>query len=309
MNKIIALVILVAVSFSGFSQEDDNQQKSNIQTYTPSKLLTKGQWDIKFFNSIYTQTKRTDAGSSKVTIPRETFFTNTTEIYTGISENSRINIGFIFQVRSNTINGASTLDVFKFKNDLVNSRSGLTTIAPSIRIQPFKSIPTFSLTSSIYLPVFKDEAFPGKDNDPAYLDKRSTFWETKLFYDNTFGGDKWQIFTEADFGFNFGEKGSDADFNTVNVNERFANNSLFMPLSVFLSYFPSSKSTIFINGQQAFLIDLGNNFAQNYTQFGFGGKYQITKVLNIEASYGKFVRGHNFQGLGETFSLGLRALF
>ena len=305
MNKIIALIVIVAVSFSGFSQEvdqDDNQQKSNIQTYTPSKLLKKGQWDIKFFNSLYTQTRSTGAGSLSMKIDRQTFFTNTTEIYTGVSNNSRINIGFVFQIRSNTLAGQGATDVFKFEDNAI-SRSGLTTIAPSIRIQPFASIPNFSLTSSLFLPVFKDKA-----NAP-YLDKRSTFWETKFFYDKTFGADKWQLFTEADFGFNFGEKKKDANPNEVNADERFANNSLYLPLAAFLSYFPSAKTTVFANAKQAFLIDLGNDFSQNSTSLGFGGKYQLTKVLNIEVSFDKFVRGHSFQGLVETYSIGLRALF
>jgi hypothetical protein len=301
MKKLIIFMVFTTITFSGFSQEDTQNQKSNIQEYTPSKLLKKGQWDIKFFNSIYTQTKRTDAGSNSVSIPRETFFTNTTEIYTGLSENSRVNIGFIFQIRSNTFNGTGALDVFKFQ-DNTNARSGFTTIAPSIRVQPFASVPYFSITTSVYLPVFKD-----KPNAP-YLDKRSVFWETKFFYDKTFGEDKWQVFTEIDLGFNFGEKSSEAEANS-NLSERFANNSLFLPLSAFLSYFPSSKTTVFISGKQGFLIDLGNDFSQNSTAFGFGGKYQLTEVLNIEASFDKFVRGHNFQGLGQTFSLGLRALF
>ena len=301
MKRLTTLLIFTAITFSGFSQEDTEKQKSNIQEYTPSKLLKKGQWDIKFFNSLYTQTKKTDAGSNSVSIPRVTFFTNTTEIYTGISENSRINIGFIFQIRSNTFGGADALDVFKFE-DNASARSGLTTIAPSIRVQPFASTPNFSFTSSVYLPIFKDKA-----NAP-YLDKRSVFWETKFFYDNTFGDDKWQIFTEVDLGFNFGEKSTDADADS-NVIERFANNSLFLPFGVFLSYFPSTKTTIFVNAKQAFLIDLGNDFSQNYTSLGFGGKFQLTRVLNVEASFDKFVRGNSFQGLGQTFSLGLRALF
>ncbi|MCH7525499.1 MAG: hypothetical protein IIC74_11020 [Bacteroidetes bacterium] len=301
MKRLTTLLIFTAITFSGFSQEDTEKQKSNIQEYTPSKLLKKGQWDIKFFNSLYTQTKKTNAGSNSVSIPRETFFTNTTEIYTGISENSRINIGFIFQIRSNTFGGADALDVFKFE-DNASARSGLTTIAPSIRVQPFASTPNFSFTSSVYLPIFKDKA-----NAP-YLDKRSVFWETKFFYDNTFGDDKWQIFTEVDLGFNFGEKSTDADADS-NVIERFANNSLFLPFGVFLSYFPSTKTTIFVNAKQAFLIDLGNDFSQNYTSLGFGGKFQLTRVLNVEASFDKFVRGNSFQGLGQTFSLGLRALF
>lgn len=305
MNKTLALIVVVAISFSGFSQEadqDGNQQKSNVQTYTPSKLLKKGQWDIKFFNGLYTQTRSTDAGSQSVKIDRQTFFTNTTEIYTGVSNNSRINIGFVFQLRSNTLAGQGATDVFKFEDNSV-ARSGLTTIAPSIRIQPFASVPNFSLTSSLFLPIFEDKA-----NAP-YLDKRSTFWETKFFYDKTFGADKWQLFTEADFGFNFGDKKKDANPNEVNADERFTNNSLFLPLAAFLSYFPTAKTTVFANTKQAFLIDLGNDFSQNSTSLGFGGKYQLTKVLNIEASFDKFVRGHSFQGLGETYSIGLRALF
>ena len=303
MKKIIALLVITVISFSGFSQEEEDQGKSNIQTYTPSKLLKKGQWDIKFFNSLYTQTEQTDAGSKSQKIARQNFFTNTTEIYTGVSDNARINIGLIFQIRSNNYGGQSPLSVFDFDNNKVDSRSGFTTIAPSIRVQPFASVPNFSFTSSFYFAIFGDEP-----NAP-YLDKKSTFWETKFFYDKTFGGGDWQIFTEADFGFNFGEKSSEANPASENVSERFANNSLFLPLSAFLSYFPSNKSTLFINAQQAFLVDLGNDFSQNYTQLGFGGKYQLTQVLNIEASFGKIVRGQNFQGLGQTFSLGLRVLF
>jgi hypothetical protein len=225
-----------------------------------------------------------------------------------VSENSRINIGFVFQIRANTYNGANTTSVFSFKDNETDARSGLTTIAPSIRVQPFEKIGNFSFTSSLFLPVFKEVS-----NAP-YLDKRSVFWETKFFYDKTFGSNNWQLFTEADLGFNFGEKRQEADAAQVNESERFANNSLAIPVSVFLSYFPSSKSTIFINGQHNFFIgydnpnDGGENFSQNYTAVGFGGKYQLTNALNIELSYNKFVRGSNFQGLGQTFSLGLRAI-
>ncbi len=308
-TKSLLVTVLLCFVFSiAIGQEETETTKSNVQEYTPSKLLKKGQWDIKFFNSIYTQTEQTDAGSTSVTIPRQTFFTNTTEVYTGVSENSRINVGLIIQARANTYAGAGTLDVLSFENNDTDARSGLTTIAPSIRVQPFKSISNFSLTSSFYLPLFKDTP-----NAP-YLDKRSYTWETKFFYDNTFGGSKWQIFTEADFAFNFGETRQDADPLTENVGERFANNSLSLPVSAFLSYFPTSKSTIFVNAQQAFLIgydnpgSAGENFSQNYTSVGIGGKYQVTDILNVEASFGKFVRGNNFQGLGQTFSLGLRAL-
>jgi len=307
-NTVTAVFFLFAISF-GFAQEEDSEL-SNIQEFTPSKLLKKGQWDIKFFNSIYTQTEQTDEGSKSRTIPRQTFFTNTTEIFTGVSENRRVNIGAVFQFRSNALAGQGALDVFSFEDNGNDRRSGLTTIAPAIRVQPFRSLSTFSFTTALIIPVFGDtpDSVP-TDNVSSFLDQQSFAWETKFFYDNTFGGNKWQVFTEIDFKFNFGEKASEANGAESNLSERFANNSLFLPLSAFLSYFPSPKSTIFANAQQAFLIDLGNEFSQNGTQLGFGGKYQLTQVLNLEASFGKFVRGSNFQGLGQTFSIGLRALF
>jgi len=306
MTKMVILSLALTIGCIGFSQEDEEASRSNIQEFTPSKLLNKGQWDIKLFNSLYTQTKQTgDNTTEAFNILRQNFLTITSEIYTGVSKNSRINVGLILQIRANTYGGQEAFSVFNFKNNGVASRSGITTIAPSIRVQPLPNVPNFSFTSSIFFAIFKDQAVP------AYLDKRSTFWETKFFYDKTFGGGEWQIFTEADFGFNFGESISDAlqSGAAVNIGERFANNSLFLPLSAFLSYFPTNKSTLFVNAQQAYLINLGNDLAQNYTQLGFGGKYQISQALNLEVSYGKIVRGNNFQGLGDTFSLGARALF
>ena len=310
-SLLLSVWLMAAITLS--AQEDSDTQDaapaSNVQTYTPSKLLSKGQWDIKFFNGLYTETRRTGDGSSAVDIPRQTFFTNTTEVYTGVSDNSRINVGLVFQVRANTYAGARALDAFSFTDNVTDARSGLTTIAPSIRVQPLANVGNFSFTSSVYIPVFKDVP-----NAP-YLDKRSVFWETKFFYDKTFGGDKWQVFTQADLGFNFGQRRADADPATDNIGERFANNSFVLPMGVFLSYFPSTKSTIFVSAQQSFFIGYdnpdagGNNFSQEYTALGLGGKYQLTDALNVELSYNNFVRGSSFQGLGQTFSMGLRALF
>lgn len=303
MFKNTFIIALILISCLGYAQDDSNEStKSNIQEFTPSKLLKKGQWDIKLFNSIYTQTERTDERSKSVKIDRETFFTSKLEVFTGVTESSRFNVGVVIQTKSNTYGGAGALDVLSFKDDRQTTRNGLSSIAPSVKIQPIKSMSNLSLQTSFFIPVFED--VPGAP----YLDKRSYVWETKFFYDKSFSEDKFQFFGEIDLGYNFGEKTADANPLTENTSERFANNSLTFPISAFVSYFPTSKSTLFISGQQSFLIDLGNNFEQDYTQFGLGGKYQLTKALNIEASFGKIVRGTNFQGLGQTFSLGLRAL-
>jgi hypothetical protein len=60
--------------------------------------------------------------------------------------------------------------------------------------------------------------------------------------------------------------------------------------------------------QYSQLIDINNDFSQDFTAVGGGFKYQLTKELNIETLYTTFVRG-NDTGLGQTFNIGLRALF
>ena len=51
-----------------------------------------------------------------------------------------------------------------------------------------------------------------------------------------------------------------------------------------------------------------NDFSQDATILGFGAKYQLTDELNVEFLFSDFVRG-NDTGLGQTFNIGLRALF
>jgi hypothetical protein len=278
------LLLVLMINFNAFAQENDDTAKSNIQTYTPSRLLNKGQWDIKFFNGLYTQNRRTDEGSTGVDIPRENYFTSTTEIFTGISDNNRINIGAIIEFRSNTFNDRGAFSVFNF-----DGRAGLSTIAPAIKWQPIESVGNFSVQSAIHIPIHSEES-----NADGFLDQTAWAFQNRLFYDYTFDSGDWQIFTELNTEYSFGSE------------ESFANNTFLLAPGVFLSYFPSDVSTVLVFSQH---FQRFGDFAQDGTSLGFGGKYQVTDVINLEALYSKFVRGNNFQGLGATYSFGLRFLF
>ncbi|MEX0289277.1 MAG: hypothetical protein AB3N14_09190 [Flavobacteriaceae bacterium] len=270
-------------------QQDDPPQQSNIQQYTPSKLIGKGQWDLKWFNNLYTQTESTFTDGKE---PRQTFFTSTLEAYTGVGENKRWNVGAILEFRSNVINGRKALDVFKFDGEENSARSGLTSIAPSVKFVPIASVSNFSIQSSFFIPLVDNETENG-----VFLDQKGFIWQNRFFYDHTFPGNKWQLFTELNTELSFGDKA-----------ESFANNSLNLTPGLFLSYFPSSKFTVLVLAQHAQRLDLGDGFAQDFTALGGGAKYQLTNALNLEALYTNFVRGSN-TGLGETFNIGLRAIF
>ena len=277
----------MAITFSCFSQE--SEEKSNIQEYTPSKLLNKGQWDIKWFNNLYTQTKSTFSNSQE---PRQTFFTSSVEVFTGVSNSNRFNLGVLVEMRSNVIGDRNALDVFKFDGEINTARSGITSFAPAIKFNPIKSVNNFTIQTAIHIPFVDNETENG-----VFLDQKGFTFQNRFFYDYNFSGDKWQLFTELNTEYHFGKK-----------EDSFANNSISLTPGVFLSYFPSQKFTILALAQHSQRIDAGNNFDQDYTAIGGGAKYQLNKALNVEMLYTNFIRGNN-TGLGQTFNIGLRALF
>lgn len=265
-----------------FAQNDNAQSGSNIQNLTPSKLIDKGQWDIKWFNNYYTQNESTFAAEDGI---RQNFFTSTLDVFAGVSSSKRINVGAILEYRNNNrdfITGQSTDN---------RSRSGITSIAPAIKIVPFANVGNFSVLSALHIPLVDQETENG-----VFLDQNGFIWQNRIFYDYTFTGDKWQLFSELNSELNFGDEA-----------DSFANNSLRLTPGLFLSYFPSSKFTVLGLVQHSQLLDLGNNFTQNFTALGGGVKFQLSQPLNLEFLYTNFVRG-NDTGLGQTFNIGLRAV-
>ena len=287
------VIIFCAVLLSAthlISQEEDTETSGSvIQNLTPSKLIAKGQFDLKWFNNLYTQTESTFTEGRE---PRETFFTSTLEGYTGVSDNKQVNLGVILEFRSNVIADRPALDVFSFDGERGTARSGLTSVAPSVKFVPFERLSNISIQSSVFIPLVDTEVEEG-----VFLDQKGYIWQNRFFYDYTFAGDAFQLFTELNSELSLGD-----------TNESFANNSLNLTPGVFFSYFPSSKFTVLALVQHSQRIDLGNDFAQDFTAIGGGAKFQLTDEVNLEALYTNFVRGNN-TGLGETFNFGIRAVF
>lgn len=277
----ISCVAILAITLS-FGQD---QGGSNIQNLTPSKLIGKGQWDLKLFNNLYTQDDSTFESEQGI---RQNFFTSTLEVFTGVSDSRRVNLGIIAEYRANGRD-------FQLENGSLERRntSGLTSIAPSIKFVPFKNVGNFSILSSLSIPLVSSES---DEETGVFLDQKGFTWQNRFFFDYTFPGKKWQLFTELNTEYNFGDEA-----------ESFANNSLNLVPGIFLSYFPSSKFTVLVLGQHNRRLDLGNNFTQYFTALGGGAKYQLTNELNLEVLYTNFVGGSN-TGLGETFNIGLRAV-
>jgi hypothetical protein len=271
---------------------DSLTTKSNLFTFSPSKLLTKGQWDIKWFNNLYTEVRGADKSGAKSDRIRQNFFTSSLDVFTGINDSKTINVGLSIEYRSNTINGMDALSVFEFKNNPTQfSRSGITSIAPSIKFSPIKQVSNFTMQSAFHIPLISKEVLSG-----VFLDQKGFIWQNKFFYDYIADNEQIQIFAEIKTLYSFGKKESS-----------YANDSLGVAPGIFVSYFPTQNFTILGLVQHYNLIAINNGFSQNYTAVGAGAKYQLTRAINFEVIYTNFVRG-NDTGLGQTFNFGLRAL-
>jgi len=310
---IIFLSILLSVAVTAFGQnttEETNTEQQRVsegQIYNAGSLLQKGQFDLTMFNSLYTETRTNWMGEDFADF-RTTFVSSQFQFTYGVSKNARINVGIDINLKSSGKSSSSGVSevgrAFEFKNN-DSTRVGLAYIAPRIKVQPFKGIDNFSIQSTFIIPFSKSpEGFNNPDGTGEgnlfWIEWNRYIWWNQFFYTKDFGRDKFQLFAEVDLLFRF------ARFKTQS-------SMLDLPLSAFLSWFPTKKLTIYAMTQfvPRFVLDTGAPenvdwvIGATYTQSGGGIKYQITPSFNIELLYTNFWQAVN-NGSGSTFNLGLR---
>lgn len=274
------------------SPKKDIEPTSNLQTFTPSILLRKGQVELNSFYNIYTQKRiRNAAGDRVILNQRQSFLNAAYQLTFGISESSRLNLGLDITVSSFS-NGSSPFSPL-FQSGEVNEVA-IANIGPSIRFSPFRKLNNLSIRSAFW--------FPGgsslENRNGAFVAHDRYTWVNQVFYDQKIN-EQWRLFLEADFIYRFARNDSQVDFFRT-------------PVTGILSYFPSSKVSLFALYQYSPRFErVSNGFderfglAQWYQQAGAGIKVQLTDNLGIEASTTNFFASRN-DGGGTTLNLGFR---
>ena len=284
---------------------------SNIFAYTPSSLQKKGGIEMQLFNNIYTQTAYRNADREEIQQEgRSTYYGGSFYALYGVSKTARVNVGFDLNLKAvyiDSVNG-SPFKVFSFKKTPY-ARTALASIGPKIKFQPIKSFANFSVQSAFWIPIAKDLESIEELSDYPWMDYHMYTWWNQFYFDKTFGS-SWQIFTEFDLLFRFNKTGSNTP---THVD---------LPISLFASWFPTTKSTLYFQIQYSPRLQLEesleydwvteSDYAVNpfdlisdYAQTGLGAKYQVTKNFNLELSGTYFFTSKN-GGAGYTMNLGLR---
>ena len=291
MNKINSLILFSFLLLTLFVNAQEEADTRNVQDYTPSVLINKGQTEFKLFNSLYTQTlffnkegTKQDAGG------RSNFFTSIAEYNYGLSP--RVSIGGELWFRSVSVGTAnsSATNVFTFSNSS-KSRAGINLAGIKVKFNPIKKWIRFSVQTGLLLSVITDPQ--SKDLDRPFLDNNRHLWITKFLYDKKIT-EKFQAFVQLSTWVSI-----DKDLADENTN-------IATPFDLFLSYFPTKKITVYLQNQ--IWPTIGDRGISSYfVQEGLGLKYQLFKGVELETSYTLFVVG-NDTGAGQTFNLGIRIL-
>ncbi|PCJ85754.1 MAG: hypothetical protein COA57_07255 [Flavobacteriales bacterium] len=272
-------------------QPSSVEKPANLQEYTPSALLKKGQVEVKLFNNLYTDNAGFDQnGVVKESSKRQNYFSGFLQTAYGIAP--KLNVGVDAILKSVSIDDvtSSPLELFTFENTS-NTRTALSYIGPKIKISPFKKLNTLSIQSTLFFPLASDQQ--GQQNGKPYLSHDGYQWWVQVFYDQKIS-EKFRAFFEVDA------------ITYIDRKLKKDNSFIDTPVKAFLSFFPTHKVTLYLLTEWA--PTWGDNaIASYYSQVGIGGKYQLLPNLEIELLYTNFPLGKN-KGAGTTYNLGLRFL-
>jgi len=118
MKRFFIIIFLIS-SLSVVAQDE-----LNLQSYTPSVLISKGHWEFKSFQNLYTQTRVFDTSGKSLKGQRQSWLSSINQFSYGI--NDKINIGADLWVKHVNFNGSQ------------QSRTSVSGFGPKIKFTPLQ---------------------------------------------------------------------------------------------------------------------------------------------------------------------------
>lgn len=273
------------LSLNGISQNSPEER------YIFSRLYQKGDYELHFFQNYYSQSDRLNGSDDYNS--RYNFNTTTLQFLGGVSNS--INLGFVARIRSvnQTLQEqGSFFTALNFKNNgfesnaqgsLGYSRSGITAIGPRIKYQPFKSLESFSIQHTIFIPVGSEL---GGNSETGFVDWGSLVFQSQIFFDKAIGL-KSNFFVET--GINL------ENINSSLLSKAQGFHQISIPSTAIYSYFPTPETTIYglFSYSPKWERSVGaqkevNAFYNPFTQVGIGLKYRPNLKIEFEFIYTLF---------------------
>ena len=288
------------------NEEADNQgavapqklkkESSNLLQFTPSQLFARGQYEINFFNNLYSQTAIRNAQGERISSGiRTSILTSMIQYTMGVSKNRRFNLGADLIIGAGSVGPSTESSHFQLFGGSTAARDlALAAIGPRVKFQPFRRWGFFSIQSTFLIPLGDD--LEGQNEREVFVALNRYNFKNQFLADFKLT-EKFRLFYE--FAANY--------YIRRNKEEVFFQpNFIDLPSTLFVNYFPSSRWNLFVMGQYAPRLgrtalpeDPTSKFGllQWLTQLGAGLKYQATEKVGFEVSYGNFVASQGIRGI------------
>jgi hypothetical protein len=256
---------------------------TNAARYIVSSTIPKGNTETKIFNNLYSERLREPTG---MFAQRNTFFTNINSFLYGL--NHRVNIGFDLRYRR-VLYGTDEDTPFSVFAD--QTRQGITTFGPKVRIAPVPRWTNFSIQSAFWFAT-GDNLAGRQGGDQRFIDWEGPTWWTQVFNDFPIGT-QFTLFTEIDL---LGEDLGSAEGRI---------NRWSTPTTIIFSYFPTPMATVYALGNYSPFWQQDFDY---FWQLGVGTKYQFTPNFELELSYTYFQNDflRRQEGRAATYNMGIR---
>jgi len=255
---------------------------------TPALLLSSGQYELKLFHNLYTQTYWYDEqGRKAFTGERSTFFTTIGEWRTGWK--ARWNIGLMAFFRSvrYDLPDSSPFSVLALTNEGTMARTALTHMGATVRWLPFSNSRYTSVKASLLLPLARNL------QGPPYLEHDGFHLWLQWLYDRQLAY-HWQLYAEAGL------------WARIDRRWRASNSYAVVPLKAFLSWLPNDHFIAYVFAEWSSVpTELLGNY---YVQTGAGLKWYPVGHFELELMSSAFVAGAK-NGAGYTLNLGWRLVW
>ena len=221
-----------------YNSNEKLTEHSLLQAYTPSALFNKGEYELKVFNNLYTQTAFFNDGNEKIDLNTiSTFFTSSVSFLYGYS--NKLNIGVEFWIKSvrNDYTGSSPFPLFNFESKSFG-RTVLSHIGPKIKFAPFNKglLRKASIQSTFLIPIARD--LEGTNNSP-FVAYDSFIFLNQFYYDTEITS-KFPFFSEI------------AAWYSIDRNFNGKSNRFELPVKLFISWYPTDMLTIYASNEFAY---------------------------------------------------------
>lgn len=267
--------------------------QSPFQELTPSFVLDSGVFEGKVFGQLYTQREAFgNSGERSELSRRSSFFTGIGQFLYGIKPG--LNVGIETWGHSVKVDdGESSPFHFLEAGPGSGRRTTLSYLGPRVKFAPGQEWTNTSLEVAFMFPIAPDLEARERD-DPFTADDRYSLI-LKGFYDKELTPEL-RVFVRA------------MPWLSIDRSSREGESYLSSPLSVFLSYIPKERFTLYTQSEWWPTYGVDPLISSSFFQQGIGAKYMLIRDrLEAELLYSRFLFGKNV-GAGQSLGLGCRLL-